>query len=99
MSVDSAKILSTWDTLKDSCTDNPRRAMKWVDVSPDNQKLPYVHSRGLPLKVAGRATSYIAELTKGYPFQIRYTMAIPLWERFCSEWCETGDTEKSLMSI
>jgi len=69
----------------------------WTDV--EKTRFPYEHSRPLPQHVAKEAIEYISVIAKQYPFQLRYTMVLPLWERFALEWCETGDLKKSLRVI
>jgi len=71
--------------------------MAWTDIS--NKAFPYPHSRPLPVKTAQQALHYIAAIVRKYPFQLRYSMAMPLWDRFCEAWCDTGDEKKSLLSI
>src|SRR5687767_14368392 len=59
----------------------------------------YNHARRLSHEDAKRAHDYIRLITKKYPFQLRRSIANPLWERFCIEWCNTGDINKSLGAI
>jgi hypothetical protein len=80
------------DTLQDTYV-----KPKWRNV--DHTRFPYSHSRDLPVEVASQAINYIDAIVKQYPFQLRYTMALPLWKRFTQEWCDTGDIEKSLRVI
>jgi hypothetical protein len=60
---------------------------------------PYEHTRKLDEYTAEKAHKYIRELTKNYPFQLRFAMALPLWERFAEEWCATGDEKRALGAI
>lgn len=81
------------DTLKDSVG----KHMGWTDIS--SKAFQYPHGRPLPVSTAQKALNYITAITRRYPFQLRYAMARPLWDRFCETWCDTGDEHKSLMSI
>lgn len=80
------------DTLQDKYV-----KPKWRSAS--HGRFPYEHRRRLPAEVAQQAIEYIDVIVKDYPFQLRYTMALPLWKRFAQEWCDTGDVEKSLRVI
>jgi len=66
---------------------------------------PYEHSRAMPKELARKAHLYIRSIVQGdedrpgFPFQLRYLMALPLWDRFCEEWCATGDEAKALGAI
>lgn len=80
------------DTLQDRYVEP-----KWTDVT--KTRFPYSHGRPLPNEVAQKAIDYINVIAKQYPFQIRYTMVLPLWKRFAETWCETGDVEKSMRVI
>lgn len=71
--------------------------MAWTDIS--KRAFPYDHERPLPVSSAQKAMNYIAAIVRVYPFQIRYSMAMPLWDRFCDAWCETGDEGRSLLAI
>jgi hypothetical protein len=98
VSIDSEKVLKNWSDKKDSVSkDSIKSAMGWMDI--DKPYLPYEHRRRLPKDVARRAANYIACICEQYPFQLRYTMALPLWERFAEEWCESGEEEKALRAI
>jgi hypothetical protein len=92
---DKTRILSKADLAKDTLQDTPSK--KWMSV--DNPLLDYTHSRPLPKPVARRAIKYINQLVSIYPFQIRYAMAVPLWQRFSQAWCDTGDEKESLRVI
>lgn len=81
----------------DTLQEETKPAMKWTKV--EREMFPYTHSRPLPHAVGQRALDYIAVLTKQYPFQIRYAMAIPLWKRFAQEWCDTGNEVASIAKI
>ena len=59
----------------------------------------YEHHRTLDKATAEKAHVYIRAIVAKYPFQLRYAMARPLWERFCKEWCATGDEERALRAI
>lgn len=82
---------------KDTLQETPDVSMRWVVAEEGD--FDYSHSRPLPKETAQKAIDYIAVLTKQYPFQLRYTMAIPLWERFAETWCNTGDEEEALRVI
>ena len=92
------KILSRTSLELDTLQDKPNASNKWRDVDGKGL-LPYNHTRLLPKKTAKKAIDYIDVLVRGYPFQLRYAMAIPLWERFAQEWCDTGNEESSLRVI
>jgi hypothetical protein len=93
----ASKPLRNWSPEKDTLRENPGKHLKWTDVS--NTMMPYAHQRPLPAKTAEHALNYISAIVRKYPFQLRYSMAMPLWDRFCEEWCETGDERKSLLAI
>lgn len=67
--------------------------------SLDGFLFQYNHSRPLPKKTARKAMAYIRAISSKYPFQVRKTIASPLWERFAQEWCDSGDELKSLKAI
>jgi len=92
-----AKIKGNWSTEKDTCTESPN--FSWVNVSEGRASFPYEHGRPLTYKTAKRALTYIKHLVSGYPHQLRYTMAKPLWERFCQEWCDTGSESEAMKAI
>lgn len=71
--------------------------MRWANVAAG--EFEYTHGRQLPTETAQKAIDYIAAITQKYPFQIRYAMAIPLWERFAMTWCDSGSEEESLNAI
>lgn len=87
----------TLDPKKDTLQETHEVSMKWVKA--DAGLFDYSHSRPLPQRTAQKAIDYIATITKQYPFQIRFAMAQPLWERFAQEWCDTGDEKKALRVI
>lgn len=87
------KILSKRNKSLDTCIDS------YQSYSSNDYKFIYKHSRTLPKPIAAKAIKYIICICKKYPFQVRMQMAIPLWERFCQEWCETGDEIKSLKAV
>jgi hypothetical protein len=91
------KILSHWDEERDTLTEEPGASLGWK--SADDPAFPYEHGRGLPKPTAQKAIDYIDHLTRKYPFQIRYAMALPYWHRFAQAWCETGDEKKALRAI
>lgn len=91
--MEDVKIDESLDTLQEE----PTKSLKWTNV--ENVKFPYNHRRPLSQKNAQKALDYIAVLTKQYPFQIRWAMAVPLWKRFAEAWCETGDIKESLRVI
>lgn len=67
----------------------------------------YTHERDLPIETAEKAFKYIKAIVDGngtpehpgYPYQLRHTMALPLWDRFQTEWCASGDEGKALRAI
>lgn len=82
---------------QDTLQETTEVSMRWTDVKKG--EFEYTHSRPLSNETAQRAIDYIAAITAKYPFQIRYAMAIPLWERFTEVWCNTGDEEEALRVI
>lgn len=72
---------------------------KSSDYSFKDYKFTYDHTRHLPKTVANKAIKYIIAIVAVYPFQARVSLAKPLWDRFCQEWCVTGDESKSLGAI
>lgn len=82
---------------RDTLQETHEKSMKWTDVN--NGMFQYEHPRQLPSDTAQKAIDYIQVLTKQYPFQIRYSMAKPYWERFAAEWCRTGDEQSALRKI
>lgn len=90
-------ILSRVDESKDRVHDVPERSMAWDDVNAG--AFPYAHPRPLPNGVAQEAIKYIKALVQPYPFQLRYTMALPLWDRFAQVWCDTGDAKRAMKEI
>lgn len=95
--MDKQKIIEKTSPDRDTLQDAPDKHLKWTIVN--NESFQYRHKRPLPRKAAREAIKYINVLTRQYPFQLRYAMAIPLWERFSQEWCESGDLKKSLRGI
>lgn len=89
------KTTPEMDTLQDKVDVH----IKWKHVDEMEKLFPYSHGRDLPKETAQRAIDYIEVLTRKYPFQIRYAMALPLWYRFCDAWCDTGDEAYSLGKI
>lgn len=90
-------ILANVDETKDRVQETPEPSMAWGDASAG--AFPYAHPRSLPGQVAQEAIRYIKVIVQPYPFQLRYSMAVPLWERFAQKWCETGDARKAMMEI
>jgi hypothetical protein len=82
---------------KDTLQESPEKSMRWTKA--ENTKFDYEHRRPLPTATAQHAIDYIDAIVRKYPFQIRYAMAIPLWERFAEEWCSSGDEAKALRGI
>ena len=95
--VSKPKAARNWTLETDTLRDSVGKHMAWTDIS--NKAFPYPHSRPLTNKLAQQALNYITAIVRRYPFQLRYSMAMPLWERFCETWCDTGDEKKSLLSI
>jgi hypothetical protein len=91
------RILSKTTVEKDTLQETPEKSAKWAKA--ENTKFDYNHRRPLPTTVAQHAIDYISVIVKDYPFQLRYAMAIPLWERFAEEWCVSGDEAKALRGI
>lgn len=81
------------DTCQDKITDIKRYTIE------GSRTFKYEHERQLPVEVSERAVAYIRALVKGYPFQLRYVMALPYWKRFSEAWCDTGDEHKALRAI
>ncbi len=95
MALDRQNILSKTNREKDTLREKPSK--KWMSV--ENPMLDYRHSRPLPKVTAKKAIKYIDQLVSIYPFQIRYAMAIPLWERFAQAWCDGSSEEQALNAI
>jgi hypothetical protein len=91
------KVLKNWTPESDTLKDEVGKHMSWTDLS--NKAFPYEHGRPMPMALARKAINYITAIVKQYPFQLRYTMALPLWARFCEAWCDTGDEQKALLAI
>lgn len=90
------KILHNWDEEKDHCREG---AAGNEGHTLDFGVFSYDHSRPLTNEAARKAHDYIRVLVKNYPFQIRYAMALPLWDRFCREWCDSGSETRALGAI
>jgi hypothetical protein len=98
-SIDSKRkkeILSRTDPAKDTCRDDydSRKSYKL-----EGNIFKYHHGRPLPKEEAEAAIEYISIIMRRYPFQLRYNLARPLWDRFCEEWCQSGDAAKSMRAI
>jgi hypothetical protein len=91
------KILSKWADGRDTYQPD-NKPMAWLDVSKGGY-FPYEHKRTLLQPDAEQALKYIKAITAKYPMQLRYAMAVPLWNRFAQTWCETGDLKKALRGI
>jgi hypothetical protein len=91
------KILKNWNEQKDTVSEEPAPHLGWK--SAENPSFPYEHGRPLETATAQKALDYISAIVRPYPFQLRYAMALPLWERFAREWCDTGDVQKALRAI
>lgn len=83
----------------DTLQDKPEVHVKWTNIEEMQKSFPYKHGRDLPRTTAKKAITYIETLTRPYPFQMRYAMALPLWYRFCDAWCDTGDEQYALGKI
>jgi hypothetical protein len=91
------RILSKTTEERDTLQESPDKSAKWTNV--ENTMFDYNHKRPLPNVTAQHAIDYINVIVKQYPFQLRYAMAKPLWERFAEEWCSSGDETKALRVI
>jgi len=69
----------------------------WANI--ENEYFPWEHSRPINVDDVQKAVDYIKAIVSEYPFQLRHAMALPLWERFAEEFCNTGDVRKALNSI
>jgi hypothetical protein len=87
------KILSRRRDSLDTCIES------YKSYSSNDYRFIYRHTRPLPRQIADKAIRYIISISKKYPFQVRMQIAMPLWDRFCQEWCETGDDIKSLKAV
>lgn len=96
LAASKTKILNGWTEEKDHLRE---KASANEGYTLEFGVFPYRHSRDLSKDTARKAHDYIRVLVKKYPFQIRYAMALPLWERFCEAWCDTGDEAKALGAI
>ena len=81
---------------QDVCNESVSESMGWTKVDKDTLKFPYNHERALVVADAERAVRKIEEEVKVFPFQIRYSMALPLWNRFANMYCQSGDVELAL---
>lgn len=91
------RILSKTTVERDTLQETPEKSAKWTKV--EHTMFDYDHKRPLPNVTAQHAIDYIDAIVKVYPFQLRYAMAKPLWERFAEEWCASGDEAKALRGI
>lgn len=94
------RILKNWDEEQDTLYDSPDTAGQWWRV--ENKAFYYNHGRGVSVENVQRALDRIKEVlddVERIPFQLQYHMALPLWERFAEEYCDTGDVEKALRAI
>ena len=83
----------------DVCVDEPSTHLGWRVVNPRHLGFPWEHDRNLKVNEAKEAINRIDAEVAGFPFQIRYAMALPLWYRYAAMYCETGDQEKALAEI
>lgn len=83
----------------DQCTETPSKHMGWNQVSSDSLSFPWRHERPIKVREAQEAVRSIEEQVKGFPFQIRFAMALPLWYRYSDSYCQSGDQEKALREI
>ena len=90
-------ILARSSPERDTLQETPDKSSRWTKVS--ETMFDYNHPRPLPNDTAQKAIDYINVIVKEFPFQIRYHMAVPLWERFSDAWCETGNESESLRAI
>lgn len=90
------KVKSRFNDEHDTCKDSLQDSKKYT---LEGNAFKYEHGRPIPEETAQKAIAYIRALTKRYPFQLRYYMALPYWYRFSERWCETGDEDKALRAI
>lgn len=83
----------------DVCVEEPTKHLGWKVVNPSHLGFPWEHDRSIKVNQAKEAISKIDEAVAGFPFQIQYAMALPLWYRYAAMFCETGDQEKALAEI
>jgi hypothetical protein len=83
----------------DICTESSVPHLGWKVVNQSHLGFPYNHDRVLKVNQASDAINIIDDKVKGFPFQIRYAMALPLWYRYADMYCTSGDHEKALKSI
>lgn len=89
------EVKARLDPVKDAA---PKLSeIEWTN--PTKKTFSYTHTRPLPRDTAIKAIKYITVIVKAYPVQIRYTMARPLWERFCDAWCNTGSASIAIRAI
>lgn len=96
--LDKEKILEHWNDTKDQPEDLSGN-MKWADMEGSSGYMPYEHSRPMSSGAARKGLARVKKLTDGYPVQLRYAMALPLWYRYCETWCDTGSVKKALEAI
>lgn len=95
--MDKQRIIERTSPEKDTLQETPEKSLRWT--SAKKPYFPYSHKRPLPRRQAQKAIDYINVITKDYPFQLRYAMALPLWERFSRTWCDSGDIQEALRGI
>ncbi len=92
-----AKITRHFSIEDDTCREKPEDLPRLYQL--DGLPYPFINSRPMPRALAWTAMDFIRELTKKYPFNIRYDMGQPMWERFTEAWDLTKDQSQSLKVI
>jgi hypothetical protein len=85
--------------ILDRCSESPASHMGWTKVNPQFLGFDYAHERTLKVGDAETAIKKIEKEVSVFPFQIRYAMAVPLWERFADMYCQSGDVELAVEYI
>lgn len=90
-----------WDPEQDLCNEKPddKDSYSLEKVVYDYPPKGLKAKRKLPPNMAEQAMAYIRVCVKKYPFQLRYTMGLPMWLRFCDVWNDTGDFRKAMRAI
>ena len=83
----------------DVCVEKPDVHLGWKVVNQSHLDFPWDHDRTIKVQDAKEAIALIDKAVSGFPFQIRYAMALPLWYRYATVFCETGDQQKALAEI
>lgn len=94
------KITAHFSITDDTCREVPDDQPALFKLESDEGvPFPLFNKRPLTQFQADRAVDYIRACVTQYPFNIRWSFALPMWQRFSETWDSTGDIEKSLKDI